>query len=366
MSEPTELSDRAEVKDGHAIVAYSYTEAALAELRKKYAGATYDLATTAGDKAARTARLELVTLRTALEKKRKELKTPALDFGKKIDSEAARITTEIQALETPIDAQIKADEKRRDDERKAREEADAARKKVHTDAIAKIAGYVGLAADLPAERIAAGITYLEGIALSGFEEFSAEAADTRSRTIAALQVMHTKAKAREEEEARLAAERIEQARVAEEQAAIARKLQADREDLARQQAALVEESEKLQRAQEEQARQAAQAATPAPTTAPVQIAQPATAPQAPAANSPNVVPMGTRAPAAAKPTLRLGQINERIAPLQITVAGLEALGFKPAAKEGAAVLFQDADFPAMVDSMVASLRMAQEHQKQAA
>ena len=155
MTVETELIDRAEIKDGQAIVAYSRTEAALAALREKYKDARYNLTTTAGDKAARGARLELTTTRTNLEKKRKELKAPAVEFGRKVDAEAARLTAEILALETPIDAQIKADEKRRDDERRVREEAEAARKKVHTDAIAKIAGYVAQAAELPSERPAA-------------------------------------------------------------------------------------------------------------------------------------------------------------------------------------------------------------------
>ena len=223
-AEPTALVDVAEVRDGKAIVTYSRTEAALAKLREQYQGATYDLTTTAGDRAARAARLALVTLRTDLEKKRKELKAPALEFGKKIDSEAARITGEILALETPIDSQIKADEKRREEERRAREEAEAARKKVHTDAIARMAGYVAQAADLPSNRLAAGIQMLEGLNLAGFEEFTQEATDTRDRTVAALRALHAKALAREEEAARLEAARVEQERVAREQAETARKL----------------------------------------------------------------------------------------------------------------------------------------------
>ena len=53
-----------------AVVEYSATEAALADLRSRYQNVVFDVATTKGDKAARAARLELVTLRTTLEKKR--------------------------------------------------------------------------------------------------------------------------------------------------------------------------------------------------------------------------------------------------------------------------------------------------------
>lgn len=383
MSE-TELIDRAEVKDGQALVAYSHTEAALAALREQYKGARYDLTTTAGDKAARAGRLALVTLRNDLEKKRKELKAPALEFGKKIDSEAARLTAEIVALETPIDAQIKADEKRRDDERRAKEEAEAARKKVHTDAIAKIAGYVAQAAELPAARIASGIAYLEAMELAGFEEYTEQATATRQRTVAALQALQVKAKAREDEEARLVAERAEQARIAAEQAETARKLQAERDDLARQQAELADAQAALQREQEAReatAREELEASERARQREILGMQRPAAyaEPQAdkylptePLADlsgaADNVHPLPTRAPAApaSPPTLRLGEIQKRIAPLSIDAAGLAALGFPFAKQEGAAKLWHEAAFPAIVDAAIKHLAQAKLKQLEAA
>lgn len=44
------------------------------------------------------------------------------------------------------------------------------------------------------------------------------------------------------------------------------------------------------------------------------------------------------------PTLRLGQINERIAPLSISVDGLRTLGFEPAARDKAAQLYHESQF----------------------
>jgi hypothetical protein len=52
------------------------------------------------------------------------------------------------------------------------------------------------------------------------------------------------------------------------------------------------------------------------------------------------------------PALRLGQINERIAPLAITVDGLRALGFEPAATDRASKLYHDTDFPRMCAAML--------------
>lgn len=400
-TDTTELIDRAEVRDGQAIVSYSRTEAALAELRAKYKDARYDLTTTAGDKAARGARLALVTLRSDLEKKRKELKAPALEFGKKIDAEAARLTGEILALETPIDAQIKADEKRREDERRAREEAEAARKKVHTDAIAKIAGYVSLAADMPSERIARGVAMLEAMDLTGFEEFADEATATRDNTVTALRGLHAKAQAREQEAARLKAEREEQARVAAEQAEAARKLQEQQAELDRKRAEL-EAEERRQQAErdriraEEEARaaeklrqeQAAREAEERRQRAAAEEQQrrewaekealtrseplqrtlpPAGAPlAAPAVSSQaaNVVPMPTKAPAG-PPTLQLGEIKARLAPLSIDAAGLAALGFPHAAQQGAAKLWHDHQWSAICAALVAHITSRQNQQRAA-
>lgn len=108
-------------------------------------------------------------------------------------------------------------------------------------------------------------------------------------------------------------------------------------------------------------RRAPQEVVPAPSPAPATVAAPA-----PASQAANVVPMGTRAPAPqAAPTLRLGSINERIAPLSITEAGLARLGFPAITKERSACLYNEADFGRMVDSMVASLRTAQQVQQAA-
>ncbi len=367
MTDTIELIDKAEVRDGQAIVAYSRTEHALSILRDKYKGATYDLTTTAGDKAARAARLELKTLRTDLEKKRAELKAPALLFGKTIDSEAARLTAEIPALETPIDAQIKADEKRREDERIAKEQAEAARRKVHTDGVAKIAGYVALATDLPAERIAAGIAYLEALDLAGFEEFITEATETRARTVSALQALHAKAVNREAEAARLEAERVEQARIAEEQAETARKLKEQQDELARQLAEVQQREERIRKEEEaranreaaarlEQERQQQAAAEAA------QRRQEAPAPTYPPATG-TVVPMPTKAPADDGARMNLSDIKDRLHPIQITAEGLASLGFPHVAQEKASKLYRASDFPRICDALMAHIASVRDQRR---
>lgn len=58
----------------------------------------------------------------------------------------------------------------------------------------------------------------------------------------------------------------------------------------------------------------------------------------------------------ADPAMTLGAINERIAPLSISGAGLALLGFEPAAYRKFAGLFHESDWPAMRAAMVKHLQ----------
>jgi putative phage-type endonuclease len=56
--------------------------------------------------------------------------------------------------------------------------------------------------------------------------------------------------------------------------------------------------------------------------------------------------------------LTLGQINERLAPVAITVAGMEQLGYKPVTVEKAARLYRASDFPAICKAISAHVLAA--------
>lgn len=373
----SEVVDKAEFKDGQPLVAYSHTEAALAELNKRFNGAKFDLTTPNGDKAARSARLELVTLRTDLEKKRKAFKAPALEFGKKIDAEAARITAEIESLEKPIDAQIRADEARREQERQERVRIEQARVKVHHDAMAGIRSYVAAARGLPAERIQKGIDKLQAMVFGAeAEEFAAQYAEAKAETVAALTALHAETKAREEEAARLEAQRQEQARVAAEQKAEADRLAAERaqaeqdlaaqraeverqrKDLERQQAdlAAAEAERERKRAQQiedarlaalaEQRRQDAAAESVRISAAPVNASGPAHLAPQPAPglefDASGVLSPKTRPEEPA--TLKLGTICERLGVTMTAAFVADTLGVKHSATQMTAKLYREADF----------------------
>jgi predicted phage-related endonuclease len=52
------------------------------------------------------------------------------------------------------------------------------------------------------------------------------------------------------------------------------------------------------------------------------------------------------------PSLRLGQINERLAPISVTAEGLARLGFAAAGRDRAAVMYHETDFPAICTALL--------------
>lgn len=193
------------------IAEYEPLAAALADLRDRHQGVVFQCETPGGDLMARTARRELVKLRTALEAKRKELKGPALERSRQIDTLAKRIESEILALEGPIDAQIKAVE-----ERKAAEKAERDRlEKERVDAInARIQTIRNYALKAPAratsEQLADAIDRLNAVPIDdSYENFREYAGLVKCETLSALRELCTAATEREEEAEKLKAEREE-------------------------------------------------------------------------------------------------------------------------------------------------------------
>lgn len=223
------------------IAEYSATAAALGELRSKYENVLFPVETTKGMKDAVAARRELRELRTGLERSRKEIKEPALRRCQMIDSEAKEITRQLTALEEPIDAQIKAEESRKEQEKAERERIERERVAVIR---AKIDGISRLALDSAsdtADEIMATIDDLGSIEVGeDFAEFKAEAEAAKAAAMTALTVLHQSAKAREEEAARLKAEAE---RLAEEREAMEARRRAEEEERAQRQR---EEQERIE------------------------------------------------------------------------------------------------------------------------
>lgn len=158
------------------------------------------------------------------------------------------------------------------------------------------------------------------------------------------------------------------------------KLEREQAEAARQAAAKVE-AEKAAAAELERQAEAAKiaaaaaaikAADPAPAqtilaqAAPETVAVAAPAAATPAAPAPNVVALRAAAPApgaSTPPTLKLGDINGYLKPhFETSGAGLQAMGFEPAAKERGALLYHASDLPLIYAAMVRHIESLQAQQ----
>lgn len=193
------------------IAEYSPTAARLAELRERLSDVAYDVSTGKGMEIAKRDRAEVRDLRVALERKRVELKAPALERSRMIDAEAKRITAELEELERPIDEQIKAEESRKEEVKQARINAEFGRVQAIQDAIAELHMEAMIASGKPSAFIAEALVRMKSTALDPavFQEMLPQAQAAHQAAIAKLELAH-KAKLHDEaESARIAAERVE-------------------------------------------------------------------------------------------------------------------------------------------------------------
>ncbi|MCC6409719.1 MAG: hypothetical protein IT453_21370, partial [Planctomycetes bacterium] len=110
-----------------ALATFSPADAAIAEMRERYMALEIKgLDDRAGYKIVREARLDVKRHRVAIEKKRAELKADALEYGRKVDGEAKRLTAMLEPIEAHLETQEKAIDAERD---RIKAEAEAARKK---------------------------------------------------------------------------------------------------------------------------------------------------------------------------------------------------------------------------------------------
>lgn len=208
------------------IAEYSQTAAALSDLRTRLANVVFDVTTTAGMKQAVAARAEVRGYRVSLEKLRKEIKEPALERCRLIDIEARNITEQLESLESPINAMIKAEEARREAEKQAKIEAERKRvAAIHT----KIDGFrravsdaTGLtSAEIAVIRNELAATRFEELWPVQFEEFADEAKAARDSAVIGLADLQDRVARQEREAAQIEADRKELAelkRLQEEQA----------------------------------------------------------------------------------------------------------------------------------------------------
>lgn len=200
-------------------------ETALANLNTRYQGLvivdmeTYELA--------RTGIAEIRGLRTAVEARRKELKADALEWGRKVDGEAKRITGLLLEIEEPLKREKARVDEEKEAKKRQKEEAERARVKAIRDKIEAIRVLIIDTQNRSSVEIRTMADGLMDLAITKeeFQEFYDEAMSVRLNSFEALLTAEQNRQAWEEQEtARKAeAERLEKQR--QEQEAEAKRLE---------------------------------------------------------------------------------------------------------------------------------------------
>lgn len=243
------MNAQLQVINDHGIAEYSPVEAGLADLRRKYLGVVFDVSTGKGMDTAKKARLEIREPRYEVEKIRKNLKAPALEYAKRIDTEAARITAELIALEHPIDAVIGAEEKRKEAEKAERIRIEKARIDGIQAKITAIKEAPLKAIGMPSRGVITEIYHIEYPEISDdYQEFLSQAEAARKEALISLREILAIAQENEFAQAKIQAEREELVRLRAEQAERERVEQAAKRETERVEKAARDEEHAKQQA----------------------------------------------------------------------------------------------------------------------
>lgn len=193
------------------VIEYDPTEAAIADLKVKYMPLTIGgIDDRKGYKVVDEARRHVKSLRCAVENRRKEMKAPAVEWGRRVDAKAKEITAALQ----PIEDHLVAEQKQVDDE-KARIEAErqtavAAMVKARVEELEKYGYHVlpETARDMTEEQYQGDLA----TAKAAWEMEQAQKERERQAKEAEEARLAEVAKQQAEEQARLERERQEQAK----------------------------------------------------------------------------------------------------------------------------------------------------------
>lgn len=192
-----------------ALAPISAIESGIADLTQKFGNVVFDVQNTKGMKDAKAARAEVRKPRYKLENLRKATASALESVKRSVNEEAESIKKRLLAIETPIDDQITAEEKRADEE--------AARlAKAEEDRISSIRTQIANIAGAPARAVTKGVSVADiqtmidiwekPLDAEIYQEFLAEADHTRNIARAELVAIVGRMK-RAEEDAALALER---------------------------------------------------------------------------------------------------------------------------------------------------------------
>lgn len=223
----------------NALTEFEKVSAGLLDLTTKYANVVYDVATTKGMDEAKAARAAIREPRYAVQRATDAAKKELNSIKKNVEERGDQIIAALLKIETPIDAQVKAEEDRKAAEKARKEQAERER----IDAIqASIASIRAIPGNVVVQSAAAIKEALDGVAAlqiteEHYAEFFPHAADAKDAAVSQLIAMHQRAVATEEAQAALRAQQEELARLRAEAEA---ELAAQRAEIARQKRELEE------------------------------------------------------------------------------------------------------------------------------
>lgn len=319
------------------------TEAGLTAMAEKYRDVVYNVTESKGMAEAKAARADLRDNgRRMLTRTEAAVKADVNELKKVMGDEVERLVAIVKPVEDAIDAQIKAEETRKAEDKAKKDREEAARVGAHRDNINQLKEYADKAEGKPLESIERAITALGGMTFGEeWEEFAQEA---ESACLATVQRLLTMA---ENERRRIENERLQE-ELASARAALAAQVPAPA--LAEPPAAAP--SADSMAFEVEPWDEPAAAPVEQPAANPVDALEPArqrvgswTAARRSLAPEPVA--------GAAQPNLKVGTINEHLAGVITTSAeGLRLLGFEPATKVGAHGVYREADLPLILAAMV--------------
>lgn len=196
-----------------ALTEFDKVQAGLADLKARYGAVVYDCASPKGLADALAARREIRDPRYRTEEIRKSAKAPVLALGRNIDERARYITTELLAIEMPIDQQIKVEEERRERAKREAEEKERQRIAAIDAAIEAIRARPSEAIGKASSEIVAMIADLDGLAIGeSYGEQQERAQLAKDIALSKLRTARDNVAAQEAESQRMAAERAALAR----------------------------------------------------------------------------------------------------------------------------------------------------------
>lgn len=203
-----------QMESATSIAEFDVVESGLAELESKFSKVVYeDINTKDGLARAKADRALVKEVRLKVAAQAKLMKDPLNKFKRVIDGQAERIIDRVEALEEPIDEQIKAEEKRLEEVKEAKRKAEAQRVESLDVKVRGIESFGHPAPGSTSEALTADRATLALIepTVDEFQERTGDAIVARSTALKLLDAAIAAAKAAEAQVAELEAFRKEKA-----------------------------------------------------------------------------------------------------------------------------------------------------------